>query len=292
MRILVTGGGGQLASEWARLLKLKKDIEYIILNRQKLDITDSEMTKNVIRGFAPDVIINTAAYTSVDLAEDHPDEAFAVNRDGVGNLASVCREQGIKLVHYSTDYVFSGKSADAGIYPGGYAEDHERIPNNVYGQSKKEGEDVLRNSGCEYLLIRVAWLCGAAGNNFVKTMLRLANEKDRLQVVNDQTGAPSFCWNVAENTLCLLRNQISGIYHLASTEKVTWYDFANEIFRLSGKEVEVEAIDSKQFSQKAERPAFSLLNTEKISTIEGIKLTGLTEALKQLLEELNEFNED
>lgn len=290
MRILVTGGGGQLATEWDRQLKHINGAEYIIPDIEALDICKPEAAERVIMDFSPDIIVNTAAYTAVDLAEDHPDEAFAVNRDGVKILADICREKHIKLVHYSTDYVFAGKSSDEEMYPDGYPEDHERMPGNVYGQSKKEGEDALMASGCDYLLIRVAWLCGAAGNNFVKTMLRLADEKDRLQVVNDQTGAPSFCRNVVENTLCLLRHQKSGTFHLVSTDKVTWFDFAKEIFRLSGREVEVEAVGSKQFSQKAERPAFSLLNTEKISTIEGVKLTGLTEALKQLLEELSEVN--
>lgn len=285
MRILITGGSGQLGREWVSYLN-RKEVEFISLPSADLDVTDHADTNRVLNNLRPDLIINCAAYTKVDQAEEEPEKAFLVNGEAVENLAKYCAQKKIKIVHFSTDYVFPGTEEDMEKLPAGYPEDHPTKPINVYGSSKLAGEKAIQHSGCDYLLIRVSWLCGKYGNNFVKTMLRLAEDRDELKVVNDQFGCPSFAKNVVENCWRLIESKEEGVFHLTSKGKISWYDFASEIFKQAGVDISLVPVDSSAFPTKAIRPAFSLLSTKKIANISGVSLIDWEEGLKSMLAEL------
>ncbi|WP_421774894.1 dTDP-4-dehydrorhamnose reductase [Gracilimonas sp.] len=285
MRILITGGSGQLGQEWVGYLN-RKEVEFISLPSADLDITDHADTNRVLSNLRPDLIINCAAYTKVDQAEDEPEKAHQVNGEAVANLAQYCAEKNIKLVHFSTDYVFPGTKDDMQKLPNGYPEDYPTNPVNAYGASKLAGEKAILESECDFLLIRVSWLCGKYGHNFVKTMLKLAEERDELKVVNDQFGCPSFTKNVVENCWELIEKKKGGIFHLTSNGKITWYDFASEIFKQAEVSIKLKPVDSSEFPTKAKRPAFSLLSTEKIANISGVSLVEWEEGLKSMLAEL------
>lgn len=287
MRILVTGGNGQLGSEWVYFLN-KQAVEFISLPSYDFDLTNHKDVQRVMKNLSPNLIINCAAYTKVDQAEEEREKAFAVNADGVKNLADFCTAQNIKLVHFSTDYVFPGESSDRQKLPDGYPEDHPTNPINVYGESKRAGEVALQESGCEYLLIRVSWLCGRFGSNFVKTMLRLGEERDKLKVVNDQFGSPTFTYNLVENVWQLITHKEQGVFHLSSTGETNWYEFAKEIFVQSDMDIELHPVDSSEFPTKAKRPAFSLLSTRKIANIPGVSLINWKQGLEEMLAKLNE----
>ncbi len=252
---------------------------------KELDVTDPASVHSTIKEVRPDVLVNCSAYTNVDEAEDEPDLAFAVNRDGVKNLAECCRNTGIKLIHYSTDYVFPGNSEDEKKFPTGYPENASCNPINMYGKSKREGEIALEESKVDYLLIRVAWLCGAHGTNFVKTMLRLSEQREELSVVDDQIGCPTFTFDVVEKSVELIRKGETGTFHLSSKGKISWADFAVEIFKQSGRNTSVNRVTTSEYPTKARRPAFSLLSTQKIEKLGLIPLdwqTGLAVLLKKL----------
>lgn len=262
MSILVTGSGGQLGSEWVDHLK-QRDINFTACNSNELDITDSDLVNEVLNRIQPDIIVNCAAYTNVDKAESETDKAYKVNKEGVEHLINWCTGNDARLIHYSTDYVFPGRRDDIDIYPQGYPEDAETDPVNSYGRSKRAGEEVLLNSGIDYLLIRVSWLCGRYGNNFVKTMLKLGQEKDQIKVVNDQVGSPSFAGSVVLHSMDLLEREGKGIFHISSGGMISWYDFAKEIFYSTGMDTVVEPVTTDEFPAKAPRPFFSKLNCEK-----------------------------
>jgi dTDP-4-dehydrorhamnose reductase len=286
MKLLITGAGGQLGKEWVDFC-LEKQISFKGFNSSELDIVNAQLVESKVLDFKPDVIINCAAYTKVDNAEEDHKKAEEINGTAVENLAKICTKYGIKLVHFSTDYVFSGEEKDRTKFTNGYPEEHERAPINEYGYSKFIGEQAIQRSDCDYLLIRVSWLCGKYGNNFVKTMIRLSNEKDELNVVNDQFGSPSFTFKVVEDVYQLLSNNRSGIYHSTSEGLITWYDLATEIFKQKNIDINVDPVSSEQFKTQAKRPAFSKLDTEKISKIDGIKLIDWKEGLKIMLEQLS-----
>ncbi|MDR9414886.1 MAG: dTDP-4-dehydrorhamnose reductase [Gracilimonas sp.] len=286
MRILVTGGNGQLGTEWVQFLN-KQAVEFIALPSSDFDLTDHPDVRRVINNLNPNLIINCAAYTKVDRAEEDSDKAFAVNAEGVENLAEYCAENNIKLMHFSTDYVFPGDMSDREELPNGYPEDHPTDPVNVYGESKRAGEVAIIESGCEYVLIRVSWLCGRFGNNFVKTMLRLGKERDELKVVNDQFGSPTFTHNLVENAWQLIRQNEQGVFHISSVGETNWYAFAKEIFKNADIKVKVIPVESSQFPTKAKRPSFSLLNTQKIANISGALMINWKDGLKEMLAQIN-----
>lgn len=285
MRILVTGGNGQLGSEWVSYLN-RQEVEFIALPSSDFDLTDHADTRRVMGNLKPDIIINCAAYTKVDQAEEEPEKAFAVNSEGVKNLADYCASNNIKLVHFSTDYVFQGAKEDMQNYPEGYSEEHPTDPINTYGESKFAGEQAVRESGCEFIIMRVSWLCGKHGSNFVKTMLKMGKEQGGLSVINDQFGCPTFTHNVVYNCWKLVVEKKLGTYHLSSEGKISWYEFAKEIFEQVKTPVNLKPVSSSEFPSKAKRPAFSLLNTQKISNIPGVKLIDWKEGLTNLLAEL------
>ena len=284
MKLLVTGAGGQLGQEWVAYLK-KNKIDFAAYNSGEMDITKTEQVQEMMKSFEPDVVINCAAYTDVDEAEDNPKVAFKVNALGPEILAKECRRLRAKLVHYSTDYIFSGREKDAERYPDGYPEDAPAAPLNVYGRSKKEGEDAVVKFGGNWLILRVAWLCGQFGNNFLKTMLRLGAERDEIDVVNDQIGSPAFCYDVVEKTMLLIKQEHQGVFHVTSEGRINWYNFANKIFELEKMDVTCNPVPSEHFPAKASRPKFSLLNTAKIKDI-GIEPVHWEKGVNELLQQI------
>lgn len=284
MKYLVTGAGGQLGREWVKFLS-GADRSFTAYHSGNLDITDKAMVEAALLKEKPDVVINCAAYTKVDQAEEEEKKAFLVNETGVENLVNGCKEIGAKLVHYSTDYIFPGAPADRHTYPGGYPEDAAPAPVNTYGKSKLAGEMMLQNSEISWLLIRVSWLCGAEGRNFVNTMIRLAEEKKSLNVVNDQFGTPSFTFDVVKKTDHLLQMNKNGSYHISSSGNISWADFAKEIFKQTGQQVVVNEVPSSEFITKAKRPGYSLLSNRKIRNLGLTQIdwkTGLQNLIRQI----------
>ncbi len=285
MKFLITGANGQLGREWVQFMELNR-VPFDAFGSKMLDITDGEQVRNSINKCRPDVVINCAAYTKVDEAEEQKELAFSVNQKGVEHLVNACSEFDCKLVHFSTDYVFQGSAKDEDIYLNGYPENAEKDPINVYGKSKRAGEVAVEGSNLNFLLIRVSWLCGPYGNNFVKTMLRLAESRPELSVVDDQKGSPSFTFDVVEKAFELLNKGKSGVYHISSNGKISWADFAEEIFNQSKIEINLHRIPSSKFPTKAKRPAFSLLSNQKLEK-EGLKVLAWKEGLSVLLKKLN-----
>lgn len=286
MRFLITGSGGQLGKEWEEFF-IKNGITHKSCGSKELDITDFESTNTFIEVYSPDVVINCAAYTKVDLAEEEKEKAFLINSEAVKNLAETCKKLNIKLVHYSTDYVFSGTQAHLDSIPEGFSEDYDTEAINVYGASKLEGEKAIQGAGCDFLILRVSWLCGKFGNNFVKTMLKLAETRSELSVVNDQYGSPTFTENVVQNTWELLKADKQGVFNISSEGLCTWFDFATEIFKQKGIELDVHPVTSDAFPTKAKRPNFSKLSTKKISKIESTNIEEWKTGLQKLLNQLN-----
>jgi len=285
MKFLITGAGGQLGREWCETLRLK-NLDFTACDSTELDITDADRIRTVIKSVNPDVIINCAAYTDVEGAEDHPDKAFQVNRDAVRHLADECRKSDLLLVHFSTDYVFPGRSADMKHFPDGYPEEAETGPINLYGKSKLEGEIAIRESGADHLIIRVSWLCGKYGGNFVKTMLRLSEERENLKVVHDQYGSPTFVESLIPATHYLIDAEKRGTYHYTSKGIITWHEFATAIFEISDRKVAIQPVQSEEFNFKAERPAFSKLSTKKIESLNSELTINWKTGLQNLLNQL------
>ncbi len=291
MKILVTGAQGQVGKELSHITD-NKSYNIIAASRAELDITQEQKVNDYINQFQPDIVINAAAYTAVDKAENEQDLAFAINYIGAKNLALACKKQNIPLLHISTDYVFDGSKSDA------YNEGDTVSPLGVYGISKWQGEETIRKNLHEHIILRVAWVFGAQGNNFVKTMLRLGKERDELNVVSDQYGAPSPAKDIAQTLITLAEqyqqnNSLTwGTYHYCGSPKASWHDFAREIFDqaftigLLNKQVKVKPITTAQYPTIAKRPANSMLNCEKLKTTFNIEKPNWKQALKQVLTEL------
>jgi dTDP-4-dehydrorhamnose reductase len=278
-KVFITGKNGQVGRELVeRAAELK--IDAVSFDSSELDICDKEKVIASIAEHKPSVVINAAAYTAVDKAETEIDQAYAVNRDGVENLALACRSQDIPLIHISTDYVFDGEKESP------YLESDTPNPVGVYGASKYAGEQVLRATWGKHIIVRVSWVFGRYGNNFVKTMLHLAKDKDEISVVNDQFGAPTSTIDIARVLLNLstVENIDFGLYHLESNPKVSWHGFAVKIFE-EAKEINllekvpvVKPISSEHYPTPTKRPVNSKLATDK-----GLLSVNWPEALSQLL---------
>ncbi len=281
-RFLITGAGGQLGREWVNKLTMA-DQDVYAYAYEDLDLADHDAVNRIVSHVQPSVLINCAAYTAVDKAESEPEQARLLNAIVPGRLASLCAKKAIKLVHFSTDYVFGGSKMDAEVYPDGFTEDHTANPQNVYGQTKWDGERSILASGCEHLTIRVSWLCGRFGNNFVKTMLRLGKERDVIRVVDDQIGCPSFTESVVANTLVLIEGGHCGVYHLTSKGKVSWADLAEEIMVQAGLGTKIERISTEEYLTAAKRPRYSLLNTNKALAENGVVIEDWKIGLAKLL---------
>lgn len=291
MKILVTGGNGQVGSELEKLSSAT-DHEIILTDHQHLNIADKKSVKDYFETKSPDICINAAAYTAVDKAEQEIGLAFAVNRDGAANLASACDELNIPLLHISTDYVFDGSKPDA------YTEVDIPNPASVYGQSKWEGDQKVIKLLNQYLILRVAWVFSATGNNFVKTMLRLGAERDELKIVSDQRGGPTSASDIANILLNIVDLYAQGktiewgVYNYTGQPAVSWFDFASEIYKqaegmgLIKKAPFLHAIPTTDYPTPAKRPMNSVLDCSKIQRNYGIQQPDWRISLEKVLQEL------
>ncbi|MBM3404108.1 MAG: dTDP-4-dehydrorhamnose reductase [Bacteroidetes bacterium] len=284
MPILITGSKGQLGSELRILSKRFHDYQFTCIDVLELNLTNQNKVDAYLQQLKPSVIINCAAYTAVDKAEEEPEKAFALNSDAVGHLARYAVSSGALLIHISTDFVFDGKHKIP------YTEEDTPHPLSVYGQSKLKGEDQIRESGCNAIIIRTSWLYSAFGNNFVKTILAKGRERGMLDVVSDQTGSPTYAYDLALLILTLLPKFMLKegfhLYHFANEGAVTWFDLAIHTFRISGKRYEVHPIPSKSFPSLATRPKYSVLDKTKIKTEFGIKIPGWEDSLRKCVKQL------
>lgn len=262
MNILITGANGQLGNEMRLLSKESSKDSYFFTDVAELDITSLLDIRAFVKQNNIDVIVNCAAYTNVDKAEDDVELCDLINNKAVENLAIVAKEYDCALIHVSTDYVFSGK----GNLP--CTEEQATSPLGVYGKTKLAGEDAIRRVGCKYLIFRTAWLYSEFGNNFVKTMIRLTTEKDSLKVVFDQVGSPTYAGDLGKLIFSIIEKrqyeQHQGIYHFSNEGVCSWYDFAKEISFIAGTDCDIQPCHSDEFPSKVTRPAFSVLDKTKV----------------------------
>ncbi len=277
MRVLVLGRTGQVAKGLSVCTVRHPDVALVSVGRPQLDLLDMSSISGAIRSQAPDVIINAAAWTGVDTAEGAPDAARAVNATAVGKLGEITANLDLPVVHISTDYVFSGEKNDP------YREDEQTGPINVYGYTKLEGEQLLRASNPKHVIVRTSWVHSPFGNNFVKTMLRLAVSRDEVGVVADQRGSPTYALDIAEGlisvarTLKYSRNDMRwGTYHMVGGGDCVWAEFAAAIFeaseRLGGPSARVKRIEMSEYPTPARRPANSRLDCTKLEEAFGVSM--------------------
>lgn len=284
MKVLLTGSNGQLGRELTRQLKEKKII-HVGYDIPEFDITDKEKIAAIINKEQPTVIINCGALTNVDGCETQRDLAMAINAVGPEYLAEIASAQDIVLVQVSTDYVFDGAGikADGVLRP--YVETDPIDPKTVYGESKAAGEKAVAEIAPKYFIVRTAWLYGD-GNNFVKTMLDLASKNPKLTVVDDQVGSPTSTVDLAAAIIDLIHTDHYGYYHGTCEGQCSWYDFALEIFRLSGIEIEVEPVTSEQFVRPAPRPKYSVLENKALNDLNMNHFRTWQESLVEYLKSL------
>lgn len=278
--ILLTGGNGQLGTELRHLLD-EKNREYVSTDAGEMDITDEAATMSFIQKLNPEVIYHCAAYTAVDKAEDEGKELDEkINVDGTKNVAKAAKAVGATLVYISTDYVFDGTKKD-----GEYSVGEPTNPQNEYGRTKLLGEQAVQEIMDKYYIIRTSWVFGQYGHNFVFTMQKLAETRDKLTVVNDQFGRPTWTRTLAEFMDFVITEQAPyGVYHLSNDNSCSWYDFAKEI--LKDKEIEIAPVTSAEFVQKAKRPQYSVMDLSKAKEL-GFEIPTWQEALKSMLSSLN-----
>lgn len=258
MKVLVTGAKGQLGHDVVNELTMRGH-EAIGVDIDEMDITDFESVSRVLKETDPDAVIHCAAYTAVDAAEDNIDLCRRVNAYGTENIAKVCGELDCKLMYISTDYVFDGQ----GERP--WEPDDKRDPLNVYGQTKYEGELAVEKYVRKYFTVRIAWVFGVNGKNFIKTMLNLGKTRDRITVVDDQVGSPTYTYDLARLLVDMIETDQYGRYHATNEGLCSWYEFAKEIFRQAGLSVEVLPVSSAQYPAKAKRPSNSRMSKAKLT---------------------------
>lgn len=251
MRILITGSNGMLGHDLTKVLENRHDL--ILTTSKTLDITDKEQVLDFIVEKKPDLVINSAAYTNVDGCEENQDMAYAVNGEGVRNLALACREIDSPLVHISTDYIFNGENTRP------WVEDDEIGPISVYGKSKLQGEEAILEILDKYFIIRTAWLYGLNGGNFPKTMLELAKSHSEITVVYDEVGTPTYTPDLAKGISELIETDYYGIYHLTNSGSCSWCEFARYIFEIADVDVKVIPVTAAEFARPAPRPHYSVL---------------------------------
>lgn len=280
--VLITGCNGQLGTEMQRLSRSHPQYHCFFTDHKELDITDRDAIEQFVKGHDIHYIVNCAAYTAVDKAEDEPEKAQAINADGVALLAAAMGKRGGSFVHISTDYVFNGEQCTP------YIETDTVCPVSVYGKTKLQGEDnalrLCRNS----MVIRTSWVYAATGHNFVKTMLRLGKERPELGVVFDQVGTPTFAGDLAASIYRILEHGIvPGIYHYSNEGAVSWYDFAKAIHRVAGiNGCRVKPIRSEEYPVKAHRPSYSVLDKTRIKKTYSLEIPYWEDSLKVCIKEL------
>lgn len=284
MVVLVTGASGQLGQSLQFIQSEHTEIQFIFASSNDLDITDTESVNSFFEKNSIDFCINTAAYTAVDKAESESEKAYEVNVLGPKNLARACKKSGTVLFHISTDFVFDGTSSVP------YQETDKTNPIGVYGQTKLDGElEVMKNCD-KYYIIRTSWVYSQFGNNFMKTMLRLAKDRDVLNVVNDQVGTPTHAVDLAEAILDIISYSKNtkegskfGIYNFSNEGVCSWFDFAKAIFRINNLNITVNPIPSEAYPTPAKRPQYSVLDKSKIKAIFGINIKSWQESLLQTI---------
>ena len=277
MKIVITGARGQLGTELINQLKYIEGIDVIPIDREELNIIDINSVNEFLLNNKPDVVVNCAAHTAVDLCETDVENAYKINAVGPRNLAIVCEKIGAKLVQVSTDYVFDGN----GTRP--YREDDKTCPNSIYGTSKLMGENFVREFCSRYFIVRTAWLYGE-GNNFVRTMLKLAETNKELNVVNDQFGSPTSTVDLAKAIIDLMTTEHYGVYHGTCEGQCSWYDLAKKIFEIKNIDIKVNPVTSEEFKRPAPRPAYSVLDNFMLKLVGLNSFRNWEESLKEYLD--------
>lgn len=281
MKILVTGVKGQLGHDVVNELT-KRDIEAVGVDIEEMDITDPVSVDRVIKETAPDAVIHCAAYTAVDAAEENEELCRKVNADGPQNIANVCKELDIKMIQISTDYVFGGEGTHF------WKPEDACEPQSVYGRTKYQGELAVRNTLEKYFIVRIAWVFGVNGKNFVKTMLNLAKTHDTIRVVNDQFGSPTYTYDLARLLADMVVTDKYGVYHATNEGICSWYEFACAIFQEAGISVNVVPVTTAEYAAKAKRPANSRMDNNKLTENGFEKLPAWQDALARYVALLTE----
>ncbi|WP_316396915.1 dTDP-4-dehydrorhamnose reductase [Bradyrhizobium sp. 33ap4] len=290
MRLYVIGSEGQVARCLREAATGHPDVTVGLSSRPTVDILDPASVATAIRTFRPDVVVNPAAYTAVDKAEDEPERAFAINRDGAFTVGRIAKEHGLPIIHLSTDYVFDGTKETP------YLETDGVNPKGVYGRSKLEGEIAVAEANPRHVILRTSWVYAPFGNNFVRTMLRLAGERERINVVHDQKGCPTYAPDIAEAIISVSkkamqwRPEYTGVTHLAGPDAMTWYEFAREVFAQSSKRggpsAGVDPIATSEYPTRAARPANSQLLTQRLRSLFGLGLPKVEVSLANCLDRI------
>lgn len=279
MKILVLGHKGMLGTDLMRRLGEGHDV--VGRDVDEIDITLESSCREVIADVMPEIVVNAAAYTDVDGCESNREKCFAVNAEGVRNICLAAGRTGARVVHYSTDYVFDGTKGEP------YLEDDQTNPLSVYGESKLAGELNLKRCGGDFVLIRTEWLYGHNGRNFVKTIVAKAGEEKHLTVVDDQTGSPTFTWDLAGATRSLIEGNHRGVFHVTNRGSCSWFEFAREIIAVKGiKGVTVSPISSSQLKRPAKRPAYSVLSCRRFIDATGRTMRFWKLALQDYMEHM------
>ena len=281
-KILVTGSNGQLGKELKKIASSFPQFDFVFLSREDLPIHHFEMVRSYFTGYHPQYVINCVAYTAVDRAEQEKDRVFHINSEAAGVLAAICKENHTKLIHISTDYVFDGTANVP------YKEDSSTNPQSVYGASKLEGEKQVLQLNPDAIIIRTSWVYSEFGKNFVKTMLKLQQEKEEISVVNDQVGSPTYAADLAEVIIRIIASQKweAGIYHYCNEGITSWYDFAVAIKEMTGSQCRIKPIPTEQYPTPAKRPAYSVLDKTKIEKAFNIRAKDWKESLATCLNNL------
>lgn len=283
MVVLVTGANGQLGQAIQSISDKHPNIDFKFCTSSDLDITSKENCELVFTKFKPNYCINAAAYTAVDKAESESEKAHLINVIGAKNLAEVCKEFSTILLHVSTDFVFNGSKTTP------YLETDVPNPTGVYGQTKLDGEKAIQKTFDNYFIIRTSWVYSQFGNNFMKTMLRLASERDNLSVVSDQIGTPTNAVDLAEVLIKIISSCHSelvseshyGIYNYSNEGQCSWYDFAKKIFEVNNISINLQSIPTSAYPTPAKRPAYSVLDKSKIRRVFGVEVKKWEESLKK-----------
>ena len=286
MNILITGCKGQLGTELQKIASSDTSHHWLFTDVDTLDICDKAAVEKCFETNRIEACINCAAYTAVDKAEDEPELATLINSFAPKVLADTCKRHNALLIHISTDYVFGGEASEP------YKVDDPINPQSIYGSTKAEGERLIRESGCCYMIVRTAWLYSSVGKNFVKTMLMLGDTKEEINVVVDQKGCPTWAHDLAVALVALLnkngKKEVHETFHFTNEGQITWYDFAVAIMEVGGKTCKVNPITTDQYPTKAKRPAYSVLDLSKIKEYAGIEIPDWRESLEKCIEELKQ----
>ena len=281
MVVLITGANGQLGQAIQSIVGNYPSIDFVFCSSSELNITDIINCETIFKKYKPQFCINAAAYTAVDKAELEPEKANAINVVGAENLAAICKTHDTILLHVSTDFVFDGLATEP------YSEEAVPNPTGVYGLTKLQGEQAIQNTWEKHFIIRTSWVYSQFANNFMKTMLRLASERDSLSVVSDQIGTPTNAVDLAECLLTIITFDFRlstfdcyGIYNFSNEGQCSWYDFAKEIFRLNNISINLQPIPTTAYPTPAKRPAYSVLDKSKIKKVFGIEIKNWEESLK------------